>query len=157
MVQAQEFAGSREIGGKWGRMARFFGATLMLAALSACSRPADEQALRDSLAAMQLATEQRSSDDFLEHVAEDFAAANGMRRDDLRRLLALQFMRNASVGATLGPVEVRIEGERAQTDFKLLLTGSSGGLIPERADGYTIEAGWRVEDGRWLLERADWR
>ena len=30
------------------------------------------------------------------------------------------------------------------------------GLLPARADGYRIVTGWRVEDGRWVLERASW-
>jgi hypothetical protein len=37
-----------------------------------------------------------------------------------------------------------------------LLTGFQEGLLPARVDGYRIVTGWRVEDGRWVLERAEW-
>ena len=129
---------------------------LLLLALAGCSRPADEQALRDTLAAMQTAVEQREASAVVEHVAENFAGAGNMDRDGLRRMLVVQFMRNQQVGVTLGPVTVRIEGERAESEFRALLTGFDQGLLPVRADGYRIVTGWRVEDGRWVLERASW-
>ena len=129
---------------------------LLLLALAGCSRPADEQALRDTLAAMQTAVEQREASAVVEHVAENFAGAGNMDRDGLRRMLVVQFMRNQQVGVTLGPVTVRIEGERAEAEFRALLTGFDQGLLPVRADGYRIVTGWRVEDGRWVLERASW-
>lgn len=129
---------------------------LLLLVLAGCSRPADEQALRDTLAAMQAAVEQREASAVVEHVAENFAGAGNMDRDALRRMLVVQFMRNQQVGVTLGPVTVRIEGERAEAEFRALLTGFDQGLLPVRADGYRIVTGWRVEDGRWVLERASW-
>ena len=129
---------------------------LLLIALGGCSRPADEQALRDTLAAMQQAVEQREASSVVEHVAENFAGAGNMDRDALRRMLVVQFMRNKEVGVTLGPVTVRIEGERAEAEFRALLTGFDQSLLPVRADGYRIVTGWRIEDGRWVLERASW-
>lgn len=129
---------------------------LALVLLAACSRPADEAALRDTLAAMQQAVERREPGEAMEHVAANFAGANGMDHDALHRLLVVQFMRNRSVGVTLGPVTVRIDGERAEAEFRVLLTGFDQGLLPARADGYRIVTGWRVERGRWVLERASW-
>lgn len=126
-------------------------------ALSGCSATADEQALRESLAAMQQAAEQRRSDDFLDHVANNFAGSHGLDRAGLRQLLALQFLRNQSIGATIGPVDVRIEGERAQVDFVVLVTGGEGGLIPARAEGYRIRSAWRFSDGEWRVELAEWQ
>jgi hypothetical protein len=129
---------------------------LLAGLLAGCSRPADEQALRDTLVAMQRAVEQREPAAVVEHVADNFAGAGSMDREALRRMLVVQFMRNQQVGVTLGPVSVRIEGERAEAEFRALLTGFDQGLLPVRADGYRIVTGWRVEGGRWVLERASW-
>lgn len=105
---------------------------------------------------MQSAAEARSAATLVEHVANNFAGPRGLDRDGLRRLLVVQFMRNQKVGVTLGPVSVRIEGPRAEAEFTALLTGFQDGLLPARADGYRLVTGWRVEGGRWVLERASW-
>ena len=128
----------------------------LCAALTACSRPADEQALRDTIAAMQVAAEARDAGAVAEHLADNFAGERGLDKDQLRRLLVVQFMRNQRVGVSLGPISTRIEGARAEAEFTALLTGFQEGLLPARADGYRIVTGWRVEDGRWVLERAEW-
>lgn len=124
--------------------------------LAGCSRAPDEQALRETIAAMQAAAEARDANALIGHVADNFAGAGGLDRDRLRRLLVVQFMRNQRVGVTLGPVSLRIEGPRAEAEFRALLTGFREGLLPSRADGYRIVTGWRIEEGRWVLERAEW-
>lgn len=131
-------------------------ALLALGGLAACSRPADEQALREALSAMHAAAEARDASAVIEHVADNFAGPRGLDRDGLRRLMVVQFMRNRAVGVTLGPLSTRIEGPRAEAEFTVLLTGFQEGLLPSRADGYRVVTGWRVEEGRWLLERASW-
>jgi hypothetical protein len=128
----------------------------LLLVLAGCSRPADEQALRDTIAAMQAAAQARDAGALTEHLADNFAGEGGLDKERLRRLLLVQFMRNQRVGVTLGPISTRIEGQRAEAEFTALLTGFQEGLLPARADGYRIVTGWRVEDGRWRLERAAW-
>jgi len=129
---------------------------LLATLLAACSRPADEQALRDTISAMQAAAEAREASALVDYVADNFAGEHGLDRESLRRLLVVQFMRNQRVGVSLGPIRMRIEGSRAEAEFNALLTGFQEGLLPARADGYRIVTGWRVEGGRWVLERASW-
>ncbi|MCB1552951.1 MAG: hypothetical protein KDJ14_04005 [Xanthomonadales bacterium] len=121
-----------------------------------CSRTPDEQALRDAFDAMLAAAEARKPDDFMEHVADDFASGKGVDRQQLHRILIVQFMRNQSVSVTTSPLEITVDGKRAEMAFKIFVTGSSGGWIPERAEGYSIHTLWRFEDGDWLVEFADW-
>lgn len=129
----------------------------LLLFLTACSRPVDEQALRDTIHAMQAAAEARDARGVSEYLADNFAGDQGLDKERLRRLLVVQFMRNQRVGVTLSPISTRIEGPRAEAEFTALLTGFQDGLLPARADGYRIVTGWRVEDGRWVLERASWK
>ncbi|MCK7594847.1 nuclear transport factor 2 family protein [Pseudomarimonas salicorniae] len=145
---------ARAYGALRGAMALACGALLVLA--TGCSRPADEQALRDAIEAMQAAAEERDASALIDHLAGNFAGEGGLDRDRLRRMLVVQFMRNQRVGVTLGPIETRIEGERAEARFTAVLTGFENGLLPVRADGYRIVTGWRIEDGRWVMERASW-
>lgn len=124
--------------------------------LAACSRPADEAALREAIAAMAAALEQRRADPIMERIDEKFAGPGELDRDGLRRMLALHFLRNQSIGATLTPPTIVIDGERAEARFSAVVTGGSG-WIPERASGYQLLTVWRRDGSSWLLEYAEWK
>ena len=127
-----------------------------LLALSACSRPAPEQALRDTIAQMQSAIEARDASALDEHIAEDFIGPEGMDRKDARRLAQVVFLRNRDIGATLGPLQMRVEGEHATVRFSVALTGGSGTLLPDSAQVYEVSTGWRMRGEEWELVSADW-
>lgn len=129
---------------------------VLIVLLMACGRSPDEQALRAAFDAMLTAAEARKPDAFMAHVADDFAGSKGIDRKHLHRVLVVQFMRNQSVSVTTSPLEITIDGKRAEMAFKIFVTGSSGGWIPERAEGYSIRTNWRFEDGDWLVEYAEW-
>lgn len=135
-------------------LAALFGLSIVL--VSGCTRAPEEQRLRDALDAMQAAVLERRPADFMDRVADDFVGAGGIDHAALHNLLRAQMLRNASIGATRGPLEIRLQGERAQVDFDLVLTGGSGGILPERAQAYAIRSGWRLEDGEWRLFLAEW-
>ena len=129
---------------------------IALALLAACAKPPAEQRLRERIGAMQEAVAQRQVSDFMEGVADDFIGNGGIDRAALHNLVRLQVMRNASIGATMGPVTVEMQGERARVEFDVVLTGGAGGLLPERAQAYAIESGWREVDGEWVVFAAEW-
>src|SRR5690606_1389870 len=103
-----------------------------------CSREPEEARLRAALDAMQDAAIERRPGDFMERVADDFVGPGGLDRAALHALLRAQMLRNASIGVTRGPLEVRMQGDRASVDFPLVLTGGAGGLLPERAQAYEV-------------------
>lgn len=123
--------------------------------LVGCGRPADEQALRDTIAAMQAAAEQRSISGVMDHVTEDFGGSHGLDHAGLRRLLQVQFLGNQRIGVTLGPIDVEMQGDRAKVTFSVLLTGSSR-YIPERGRAHEVVSGWRIVDGEWRIFFAEW-
>lgn len=136
------------------------GMTLMLALMTvvaACSRPPPEQRLREQLAAMQAALEAREPRTFMEGVAEDFSGNGGIDRAALQQVVRAQVLANASIGLTLGPAEVELQGERATVRFSVLSTAGSGRLLPDRAGAWDVTTGWREEDGQWRLYYADWK
>ncbi len=133
----------------------FFAA--LLGVLSACAKPPVEEQLRATIDEMQAAAIERRPSEFMYRVTEDFIGDNGIDRAALHNLLRAQLLRNAAVGATRGPLDIELQGERATVRFSIVLTGGSGGLLPERAQGYAITSGWRVEDGEWRMFLAEWK
>jgi hypothetical protein len=127
-----------------------------LLALSACSRPAPEQALRDTIAQMQSAIEARDASALDEHIAKDFIGPEGMDRKDARRLAQVVFLRNRDIGATLGPLQLAVEDAHATVRFSVALTGGSGALLPDSAQVYQVSTGWRLRDEEWELVSAEW-
>ena len=132
------------------------GLWLALALLAGCAKAPAEQRLRERIAGMQDAIAAREVADFMQGVAPDFIGSGGTDRAALHNLVRLQVIRNASIGATLGPIEVEMQGERAKVEFDVVLTGGAGGLLPERAQAYAIESGWREEGGEWVVFAAEW-
>ena len=130
---------------------------MALALLAGCSKPPAEERLRERIGQMQDAIVARDVSAFMEGVADDFIGSGNLDRAALQQLVRLQVMRNASIGATIGPVTVQLQGERATVDFKVVLTGGSGGLLPERAQGFDVRSGWRDGDDGWQVYNAEWK
>lgn len=129
---------------------------LMLALLAGCDRSPPEQRLRERIAEMQQALEARKPAAFVEGIAEDFGSDNGMDREGIRNLLRVQMLRNASIGATLGPLDITLHGERATVTFSAVLTGGSGGLLPDSARPWSVTSAWRDGADGWQLIHASW-
>ncbi len=124
--------------------------------LAACGGAPDEEALRQGIAQMQEAVEQRSLAGVMDRVTDDFGGSHGLDREAMRRMLQGQILTNANIGATLGPISVELQGDRATARFSLVLTGGSGRFVPERGRAYQIVSGWRIESGEWKLFFAQW-
>jgi hypothetical protein len=125
--------------------------------LAACTKAPAETRLRERIDAMQEAIATRNVSQFMEGVAEDFIGSGNIDRAALHNLIRAQVLRNASITATRGPTTVTLQGERAVVNFDVVVTGGAGGLIPERAQSYAIESGWREIDGEWVVYSAQWK
>lgn len=137
---------------------RFFALVVLFSALlAACRHPPPEQALRDTVARMQKAGEARDVAGFMAQVDDDFAGPDGMDRQRLRQFLAVVALRNQRIGTTLGPLDVRILGERATVDFTLGASGGDAGWLPDRTQVYDVHTGWRRDGDDWKLLSASWQ
>ena len=128
----------------------------LLVTATGCRSTPPEQALRETIAQMRQAGEEHRVSDFMDSVAEDFGGPEGMDRKGLQRFLTLVSLQNRELGATLGPLDLEIIGERARVDFTLAASGGAGWL-PERGQIYEVSTGWRLEGGEWKLISASWR
>jgi hypothetical protein len=129
---------------------------VVLVALAACTRTPPEQRLRMQIAAMADALQQRQASQVMAPIASDFAGGDGLDRRGLQRLLQVQLLGNAAVGATLGPVAVELHGDTAEARFDAVLTGGSGRLLPERVEAWRVTTAWRRDGADWQLYSAQW-
>ncbi|HET6397106.1 MAG TPA: hypothetical protein VFF91_09745 [Pseudoxanthomonas sp.] len=125
--------------------------------LAGCGRTPPEQRLRAQLESMQEALEGRRADDFMDGVAADFSGNGGIDRAALQQVVRMQVLANERIGLTLGPAEVRMQGDRATVRFAAMTTGGGGRLLPDRAGAWEVTSGWRDEDGQWRLYYAEWK
>jgi hypothetical protein len=131
---------------------------VMLAALCACTRTTPEQRLRDTVASLQAAIQARDTGDIREVLADDFVGAEGLDREGAVRMAQAMFLRHREIGVTMaGPLQVRMQPGHASVRFEAALTGGSGSVLPDAARLYSVETGWRLDDGNWRLTSADWK
>ena len=128
----------------------------LFALLAGCHHEAPEQALRNTIDAMAAAAEAHDTDALFEPIAEDFSGSEGMDRSQFRRYVSVMGLRQKSVGVSLGPLDVKMFDDRATVAFTAALTGGPGWL-PDQAQVYEVETGWRLESGDWKLISAKWK
>ena len=71
-------------------------------------------------------------------------------------LLLAATRRFREIGVTRLDTRIEMRGVHASADLKLLLTGGSGGLLPEQGRTLDLQTRWRVDGGRWQLIEASW-
>ena len=140
-----------------GSMARLL-LTAFIVLLAGCSRTTDEQRIREAMAAMQQAMESRDPRAFMAHVSDDFIGNDAdFDRNALGNLLRMEVLRNDSIGATLGPIDIEMQGDRARAQVLVTLTGGSGNLLPERGAIYAITSSWKRQGSEWRCYSATWK
>ena len=131
---------------------------LLLAALSACSKPLTvEQQVIAAIREIETRIENGERRQFIKHVSKDFSGQNGqLNRQELRGLVIYQLNRHQRLHAQLFPISVKESGgETASANFKALITGGPG-WIPDQGQLYDFETLWRYEGGEWKLTAASW-
>ena len=132
-------------------------AAVLLAALCACTRTTPEQRLRDTVSSLQAGIETRDAGDIRAVLADDFVGPEGLDREGAVRMAQAMFLRHRDIGVTItGPLQVRMQPDHASVRFDVALSGGSGGVLPDTARLYSVETGWRLQDGDWRLTSAEW-
>lgn len=148
--------GTGKAGGVWFRRVCAGLACALLALAGGCAKEPPEAALRATITGMQAAAEERDAEALAEAVSEEFVGPEGMDRDQLRRTLAIAWLRDRNVGVKVGPLDVALVGDRARVEFTAGTAGGEGWL-PDRAQLYRVKTAWRLEGGDWKLISATWQ
>jgi hypothetical protein len=127
-----------------------------LLGLASCTREEPEQVLRATIAEMEAAAEAHDTDALFEPIADDFSGGDGMDKQMFRRYVTLVGMRHKQVGVQLGPLDVKMFDDRATVSFTAAITGGAG-FLPDQAQVYQIDTGWRLEGKDWKLISANWK
>ena len=133
-----------------------FGLLACALALPACRKAPPEQRLRETVATLEAAVEGRDTGAVRQVLAGDFIGPEGLDREGATRLAQMSFLQHGTVGVALGPLDVRLQDQHATVRFSAALTGGSGAPLPDAAQLYDVETGWRLEDGEWRLTSATW-
>lgn len=131
---------------------------MALLALAACSRTDPEQQLLETAQALQAAIEARDTGDVMDLVDENFRGSANLDPQSVRRLLTATFLRYQNIRVVALAPGVRIDPSAPTLGFiesKVVVTGAQG-LIPERAEPYTVRSEWRLVDGDWKLSDLRW-
>jgi len=135
-----------------------FACCLIVAGLVAgCARTPPEQALRDTLARLQQGIEARDTDALEQSLAADFVGPDGLDKAGARRLAALMLLRHQAVGLVFGPLDLQVNDRHATVRFTAAVTGGSGRMLPDSAQVYEVETGWRLEGDDWRMTSAAWK
>lgn len=131
---------------------------VLIALVSACSEPVDEeQLIRQQLDEIVAALENKDMDRFLAPISADFSA-HQLDRRAVRWLAWRQWQRHDSVAVQLAAVKVKLFEEvsppRATVTFEALLSG--GAWLPQHAGWYSVESGWRKDGDNWRMINAEW-
>lgn len=130
----------------------------LMVLVAGCSRTTDEQRIREAMAGMQQAMQNRDPRAFMAHVTDDFVGNDAdFDRAALANLLRIEVLRNDSIGAALGPIDIEMQDDRAKAHVVATFTGGSGGMLPERGSIYTITSSWKRQGSQWRCYSATWK
>ncbi len=140
------------------RVALIVIAAATAAALAACTRTDPEQQLLETAQALQAAIEARDTGDVMDLVDEHFRGSANLDPDSARRMLMATFLRYQNIKVVALAPSVRIDPSAPTLgviESPVVVTGAQG-LVPERAEPYTVRTEWRLVKGDWKLSDLRW-
>ncbi|MDY0073644.1 MAG: hypothetical protein RBR77_13505 [Thauera sp.] len=137
---------------------RWFSALLLGTLLAGCGK-------FDSLSALEQAAQQleegiagRKTAAVMELLHADFEGSQGMTRQQARQQMTGMFLRYQNIGLLV--VNRHCEQDqgfydRGHCSAQVGVSGAEG-LIPQRAELYTVDTVWQLEGKDWLLREMHW-
>jgi predicted small lipoprotein YifL len=140
---------------------RTFLSSLLLAlvfTLSACGKADPQAQLEAAVQKLQDNLEAKDTSAVIDQLDASFQAQDGLDREWARKTMTLMFLRYASVKVIAVTRKSSIDPTAPQsglTQAQVLVTGAQG-LIPERAEPYSVKLEWRYVSDDWKLTRLSW-
>jgi hypothetical protein len=125
-------------------------AMTILGGLTACRSDRPEDQVRKAFETCRLAVEAGDAAAATVPLDPTFSGPDGMDKATARLFLLGSF-RQEKVSLTVVRNEVAIRGSEAFQDVDLILTGRSGGLLPQDASHRSFRLRWRQTGGIWKV------
>ncbi|WP_257310600.1 hypothetical protein [Geothrix fuzhouensis] len=122
----------------------------MVLTLLACRSDKPEDQVRKAFGACVAAVEAGDAAAAAEPLDAGFRGPEGMDKP-AARLFLMGIFRQEKVGLTVVRNEVTVTGNEAFQEVDLLITGRSGGLLPQDASRRSFGLRWRKAGGDWRL------
>lgn len=122
-----------------------------------------ESRLRDTLQSLEEAAEARSLSKFLVHISDDYQDHQGNDKDQIKKIMQLQYIRNQNIHILYKVTDLVIEGDVASVELSAAMAGNEvdlqGDLSNIRADTHQFSIALISPDQQqtWLVESVSWQ
>jgi hypothetical protein len=123
---------------------------LVILTLAACGRKGPEARVQAAFEQCCAAVEDGDATRAAEPLDPAFRGPDGMDRATARLFLA-GLLRRERVGITVVRNQIRRDGPEVVQEVDLLITGRSGGLLPDETSRRRFLLRWRERGGDWRL------
>jgi hypothetical protein len=131
---------------------------MLSASLAACHSPSPVEALDAAAQRLQENLSSKHSSAVAEQLHQDFSAQHGMNRKAAQQQMLLLFMRFKNINMLVVNRSCKLDNsyhDRGHCSAQVAISGAQG-LIPERADYYTINSQWQLNGKDWQLLKLHW-
>lgn len=127
--------------------------------LVACGKTPDNEMIAQHIATMQEAVEANDFSEIENFLHKGFIANNRLEAKEVNQLLRMYSLQHRKIDVTIVASNTTINPtfpDRAETIMSVVVTGSSGGLLPSDGSVRTVKAEWMKQAGDWLVTSAEW-
>ncbi len=122
-----------------------------------------EQQIRNSLSAMEIAAQNRSTSDFMRHIADDYFDQHGNDKKAVKRIVQILFLRNQkinifslikSIEIKKGLAEVHLSAAMASREVDL---SQESNRLKADTQRFSLTLIPNKNKSTWLIQSADWQ
>ena len=142
---------------------RLFACLSLMFVLQACGadKGSPEQQIRQVLAAMEQAAQDRSTDGVMEHISDTYSDHLGNSKKQARQLITFQVLRNQTISIFTLIRSINISGESAEVELSVATAGRESDLSDEAqrlsADVFRLSLLMQKSDSQWQIVSASWK
>jgi hypothetical protein len=141
------------------KAANVFLLAVLLLICPACHKTPDEEQIRLIIREIFNAVEEKSPVKIATYLHPDFRANGEMNAQQVKQLLVMTGMQHQSITMTMVSSKTIIDPvypDRAETVLSVVVTGSSGSILPSDGSVRVVKLQWRKDDD-WKILKADWQ
>ena len=122
-----------------------------------------EQQVRNSLSAMEVAAQERSTSDFMRHISDDYFDQHGNDKKAVKRIVQVLFLRNQKINIFSLIKSLEINNGLAEVQLSAAIASREVDLSQEsnrlKADTqrFTLTLIPNKNKDSWLIQSADWQ